>query len=316
MREASCIVCGKGAHGQETRVRSGRSLELFHCTSCDFDFFDFDPTANLAANKLDETRLKAAGLEIPTIERDFQNGIKQSIPHIQEYLDDSDVGRNVLEIGCSWGYFLKLAQDQGARSYGLEVNGIRAEYVKNTLNIPCEVDLASLAQSGTKFKKIFLFYVLEYLPDPVPYFKTLLSMLEDDGCIIGITPNVRDVLKDIWKNEGFNRFFYDENAIAYYSPKSMNKLFQSVDAKDFNLSTRQGYSFINHVSWHLTQAPRTTGIVGGDAFVPLILETLREDKEYGLGPKLASLMTKFDEEYKTVIQDSEFGNQIRFVLFK
>ncbi len=53
-------------------------------------------------------------------------------PYIAEYIEPADRGANVLEIGCSVGYFLKLARDAGAVPYGIEVNTQRADYVNDT----------------------------------------------------------------------------------------------------------------------------------------------------------------------------------------
>lgn len=106
----NCSICGAAALERPIKVRSGKEMTLWHCAACAFDFFAHDPTRELAANQLDESRLKAAGLDIPAVERDFENGIAQSRPHIAEYLEAADRGRNVLEIGCSWGYFLNWRQ--------------------------------------------------------------------------------------------------------------------------------------------------------------------------------------------------------------
>src|SRR5262245_24919756 len=103
---AVCSICGGPAAARNGQARSGKDLTIFRCESCRFDFLDHDPTDGLAANKLDETRLKAAGLDIPSVERDFANGLAQSRPYVAEYIGSADAGGNILEIGCSWGYFL------------------------------------------------------------------------------------------------------------------------------------------------------------------------------------------------------------------
>ena len=97
-------------------------MVYWHCSLCEYNFFVHDPTASLAANKPDESRLKASGLDIPSRDADFVNGLKQSRPYIDEYLTPDDNASNILEVGCSWGYFLKLVRDAGAFPYGVEVN--------------------------------------------------------------------------------------------------------------------------------------------------------------------------------------------------
>jgi 2-polyprenyl-3-methyl-5-hydroxy-6-metoxy-1,4-benzoquinol methylase len=326
MTSQVCPICGKRAASRPIKVRSGKEMTLWHCGACNFDFFAHDPTAALAADKLDESRLKAAGLDIPPVEKDFANGLRQSEPYVAEYLDASDRNRNVLEVGCSWGYFLKLARDAGAKPYGVEVNTVRANYVNTQVGIPCDTSLDACEGRGIRFKKIFLFYVLEYVPQPVAYVQRLVNMLDKDGALIMLTPSLTDPLKDLWKNEGFARFFYDEHAINYLSPESVKQMVARLRAGKSDVTTRQGYSFVNHVSWFLTGAPRTTGVVGGDNFVREILAALRSASDGGGGthPRgdakaaahLAQLIQEFDASYKSYLERRQLGNQIRIVIRK
>lgn len=301
-------------------------MELWHCTPCEYDFFIHDPTESLAANKLDETRLKASGLDIPSRDADFQNGLNQSAVLVDEYLDADDNRKNVLEIGCSWGYFLKLVRDRGAVPHGIEVNTVRAEYVRNELGIPCYSDLESCEASGIRFHKIFLFYVLEYIPDPVSYLQRLISLLEDGGSLIVITPNLDDAIKDLYRNEGFIRFFYDEHAINYLSSQSVRAIVDRLRKRTARVETRQGYSFINHVNWFLNQAPRTTRVVGGDNFVRDFTESLQppmardiptaSSRQQAVAGELAGLIRDFDRRYREILEKHDYGNQVRLVIEK
>lgn len=323
----TCAICGDTAHSRPVAVRSGKPMTLWHCSACDFDFFAHDPTPGLVADKLDQTRLMAAGLDIPTVQRDFANGSRQSMPYIEEYMDASDRDRSVLEVGCSWGYFLKLVQDAGAKPYGIELNPVRAGYVSGELGIPCDRNLDECERRGVRFKKIFMFYVLEYVPQPVGYLQRLVDLLEENGKVILITPSLRDPLKDLWKNTGFANFFYDEHAINYFSPLAVNRLIDRLRAGKSSVSTRQGYSFVNHVSWFLTGAPRTTGVVGGDNFVADIVtqlktspttgaEALVNDRRDAAAAHLADMIQAFDVSYRQYLETQQLGNQIRIIICK
>ena len=302
-------------------------MTLWHCFSCNYDFFKHDPTLGLVADKLDQSRLQAAALDIPTVEQDFANGLSQSKPLVEEYIDESDRGRNILEIGCSWGYFLKLAKEAGTNPYGLELNVKRKDYVNKKLQITCDGNLQECEKRGIRFKKIFLFYVLEYVPNPLEYLRRLLDILDEDGRLIVVTPNLLDPLKCLWRNSGFTNFFYDEHAINYLSPLSAQKLMSCLDAKEYFVDTRQGYSFINHVSWFLTNAPRTTGVVGGDHFVKEILTQLQtlsnarmhtsaDDDHAPAAKHLAEMIRDFDISYKQYLESQQLGNQIHLIICK
>jgi len=318
----NCPVCATPASHRFQMARSGKELSMWHCGPCQYDFLDHDPSNDLAANKLDETRLKSVGLDIPTLEKDFQNGLSQSRPYISEYLNDNDRDANILEVGCSWGYFLQLVKDIGASPFGIELNTLRANYVNNELRIPCDSNLEACESRRITFRKIFLFYVLEYIYDPVSYLQRLVNMLEPGGLLVVITPNLNDAIKDLWRNPGFRNFFYDEHAINYMTVRTVERLVMRLSKADVLIETRQGYSFINHVSWFLTQAPRTTGVVGGDNFVEDILEKLQSRQEYTgsddhegqLAIKLRDLIGAFDRDYRNLLEEASYGNQIRFTV--
>jgi 2-polyprenyl-3-methyl-5-hydroxy-6-metoxy-1,4-benzoquinol methylase len=300
-------------------------MVLWYCAPCEYEFFAHDPTSSLAANKLDESRLKASGLDIPTRDADFANGVKQSRHYIHEYFKTDDKGVNILEVGCSWGYFLKLVRDAGASPWGIEVNSLRAQYVRDYLKIPCFSNIESCESSGIRFRKIFLFYVLEYIPQPVNYLQRLVDLLEGGGSLIVITPNVNDALKNLYHNEGFLNFFYDEHSINYFSVKSIEEMVKNIQHKDRKIETRQGYSFINHINWFLTKAPRTTNIVGGDNFVRDFIALLRSDSQCVSGwessqrdvaGELADLIIEFDRRYRQILERHGYGNQIRLIIDK
>jgi len=312
---ASCTICGASSNSRTIDVRGNKRMGIYHCEICDFDFFVNDPTKGLADDKLDESRLKSAGLDIPSIEKDFANGIKQSQHYMETLVDESDKGKNILEIGCSVGYFLQLLKDYGAIPYGVELNLGRTQYVNEHLGIPCFETLEKCEAKQIKFKKIFLFYVLEYIPDPVNYFKRLINMLEEGGSIIVISPNLDDFLKDGWQNPGFNKFFYDEFAINYFTVKATRRFAELIPVKNFDLYTKQGYSFLNHTSWYLTNAPRTTGIVGGDTFLDNVVELFRTSP-VSFKEDMITLINKFDSEYKKIIEANDFGNRIYLILNK
>jgi hypothetical protein len=322
--QVTCSICGEAARSRPVTARSGKELTLWHCAPCDFDFLAHDPSRDLAANKLDESRLRSAGLDVPTMERDFANGLAQSQAYVAEYLRASNRGDKVLEIGCSWGYFLKLARDAGACPYGVELNALRARYVNEELRIPCDTSLGASESRGLRFRQIFLFYVLEYVPAPATYLQRLLDMLDEGGELVVLTPNLHDALKDLWRNEGFRRFFYDEHAINYLSPRAVERLVAKLGKRKAVITTRQGYSVVNHCSWFLTSAPRTTGVVGGDNFVPDIVAQLRGDAavtegdeaRHALATQLADFIVACDRQYRSVLEQNQYGNQIRLVVTK
>ena len=133
----NCSICNQKCSSSKISVRSGKEMDLYRCEDCDFNFFNLDPSFALSKDKLDESRLKSAGLNIPSVNKDFENGTKQSKPYLNEFIDANDKGTNILEIGCSVGYFLNLLKNNDINPFGIELNKNRAKYVREYLQIPC-----------------------------------------------------------------------------------------------------------------------------------------------------------------------------------
>lgn len=305
-----CWICNRSTLRRKVVVRGGKYAWLNDCRRCDFQFFNHDNTTVLRGNRLDQTRLKRAGLAIPPRDEDYSNGLKQSQAYVQGFLQLPDRQKNILEIGCSWGYFLAQAQKLGVHPWGLEINPIRSNYVRTKLKIPCYEGLESIEAIKIQFRKIFLFYSLEYIPEPVRFLKRLFQLLEVGGQLVIITPNLRDVLKDVWCNPGFIDFFYDETAVSYYSYKAVNQLLKGFKRNAYvRVHTEQGYSMVNHLSWYLTQKPRTTGWVGGDTFVSGIVSLLSRHGDK-MGKELSKLIKRHDLEYRRCIENRQLGNRV------
>ena len=82
----------------------------------------------------------------------------------------------------------------------------------------------------------------------------------------------------------------------------------------YKLHTKQNYSFINHLNWYLTNAPKTTGIVGGDNFLEEYSDKL--NNELSFTSEIKQLMKNFDDAYKTILENHHFGNQIHLMIEK
>ena len=130
-----CLICRESTIKDIRCSRSDSKINLNYCRKCDFLFSEINKSESLSINKLDKTRLYDAGLEIPTLEDDFNNGLKQSAEYYKDYLEKENNSLNILEIGCSWGYFLNYSRENGHKVTGVEINLLRKEgfYINSVL---------------------------------------------------------------------------------------------------------------------------------------------------------------------------------------
>lgn len=313
MTKIACWLCHEDTISRDVQLRSNKESAIQYCESCDFEFFLHDNQSLLSNNQLDKTRLESAGLDIPAQEKDFNNGHKQSKDYIKDYIFKEDKGSPILEIGCSWGYFLQSLKEFGCAPYGVEINPVRSNFVQSKLEIPCVTTIDDIISKEDKFKKIFSFYCLEYIKYPIDYFKKLLDLLQKDGEIIFITPNLHDTLKDVWKNVAYQKFFYDECAVGYYSVKSLNVLMEALKEHSPNLrgsiKTKQGYSIYNHLYWEFNQKPiNNNTLVGGDDLPSIVDSVINKNRE--IGKSISKMLSDFSIQYKNLLEKHDYGNQI------
>jgi SAM-dependent methyltransferase len=90
----------------------------------------------------------------------------------------------LLDIGAHAGRFMWLAQAQGWRVEGVELNPRTAECAARRTGAPVyRVDARDLAAQGRRYAAVCLTDVLEHIPEPLQILSTAASLLEDHGCI-------------------------------------------------------------------------------------------------------------------------------------
>jgi 2-polyprenyl-3-methyl-5-hydroxy-6-metoxy-1,4-benzoquinol methylase len=307
-----CWICDSSTTIKLVKTRDGKRRIIRFCPKCDFYFFSKGAPHLITHNKFEEARLKTACLNIPDLKIDFKNGIDQSCDYIKKYIKKSDYSKNILEIGCSWGYFLKLLKDRGIKAVGLEINPVRVNYVEKDLGVPCYKSLKDIEKDKLTFHKIFIFYVIQYIPKPVEYFNRLFKLLQKGGTVYIITPNLNDILLSVWQNKDYANFFFEKMTVAYYSVEAIRRLMSVLKHNysiSYHLKTEQGYSFFNHLNWYFIRKPRTTGIVGGDKFVLDVSKKISSSNRK-LGRELSDLINRFDCKYRSLIEKYDLGNRI------
>ena len=313
-----CKICKLKSNKRVIATRSKKKVNLFHCKNCDFEFFQHDPSKKLTLNKLNLTRLKKAGLKVPSRNEDFVNGLNQSKIYIDKYIKENEKKKYILEIGCSFGYFLFALKRKGFKNiFGLEINETCKNFVNNNLKIKCYSKLENL-KNKIFFDKIFLFYSFEYIPNPKEYLKNLLSILKKNGKIYIITPNKEDILKDLIPASKFKDFFYDINSVNYFSTLSLKNLAKKLKIRKFSVSTNQGYSLANLFQWFLHQKPVQSKYVGGDIHIENLIKDIKnkKSKQNILKEKIISLIMNSNDKYKKILSEHDFGNQIIFCIKK
>jgi 2-polyprenyl-3-methyl-5-hydroxy-6-metoxy-1,4-benzoquinol methylase len=104
--------------------------------------------------------------------------------------------QQILEVGCGFGAFIKMALDFGLNIKGIELNQSAVEIARQQ-NLPVEsIDLHDFTNLYPKsMDAICSFQVLEHIADPKSFLTLLIDLLKPNGKLILCVPNADSFLK-------------------------------------------------------------------------------------------------------------------------
>lgn len=145
----------------------------------------------------------------------YQQGLDMIKPHCK--------GGSLLDIGCSGGYFLSVANKQGFETSGIEPNEQESGYaIKHGINIVGST-ISDLNQGAT-FDVITLWDVLEHIREPVKYLSNLRTHLNRSGLIFVQIPSSDSLAARVMR-EACNMFDGIEH-LTLFSLRSLDIAFQ------------------------------------------------------------------------------------------
>lgn len=222
-RQLEKVPCPLCSGKQFAQVLTENFLKIVKCSQCNFIFCNPRPT---------EEELKR-----------FYN---------QYYPDDSeslwceqmkDVFRSeglnkiqnlkgkarVLDVGCGYGFFLKMLKDEGFETYGTEISIKAAEYGQKKLGLTIsEKTLRRTKFPANYFDVVTFWYVLEHLSKPRDELFEARRILNKGGLAIIRVPNQSTrfdtILSKLGQTEGF--LMNPPRHLNDFTPETLAKLLE------------------------------------------------------------------------------------------
>lgn len=172
------------------------------------------------------------------------NPINQSwqIPYFQEAVDIlakliPSKGR-ILDIGCSIGLFMEIAQKSGFECVGLEPEPKSREYaLKRGLHVRPQL-FNDAGFPPASFDAITMFGVLEHLSKPKQMLADIWDTLKPDGVVMVIVPNVYSFANGTLHEQA--RTFTGRNHLSYFAWDTLSDLFKRSGYEIAHLDTALG----------------------------------------------------------------------------
>ena len=142
---------------------------------------------------------------------------------LEEALPVSAAPRSVLDIGCSIGHFLKLAQEKGWQAIGLELNEKAVNHARNVLKLDVRTQLLDEAGFAPEsFDAVTLWGVMEHLKRPLEVLNQVHRILKPGGVLLTFCPNAASLVCRVLKDRAAT--FDGRNHPSYFTPTSLRRL--------------------------------------------------------------------------------------------
>lgn len=161
-----------------------------------------------------------------------------TIKRYHELLDEFEKFRltnNLLDIGCSNGYFLEVAKKRGWNVFGQEFARECIEVCKNKGIIIKQGYLEEINFENNFFDVITSFEVIEHINTPNSHTKTIHRILRNQGLFYFTTPNFNSISRLLLGNK-WNIIEYPEH-LAYFTPRTINHLLYKNGFKKIKIKT-------------------------------------------------------------------------------
>lgn len=138
-------------------------------------------------------------------------------------------GKNLLDIGCGTGDFLKKAQLNNWKVSGIEPNDQAREIANNKTNHSV-FKIEQLSKfNDNSFDVITLWHVLEHLPKLEEQILTLKNPLKENGTLVVAVPNYKSYDAKFYKN--FWAAYDVPRHLWHFNQDSISKLFTAQNMK-------------------------------------------------------------------------------------
>jgi 2-polyprenyl-3-methyl-5-hydroxy-6-metoxy-1,4-benzoquinol methylase len=158
--------------------------------------------------------------------------LKLYFTRLIEQTNSRDVyGKKLLDIGCGYGYFLKLASAFGFETYGIDISQHAIKQARKVVNAKffCSDIQDILPFAANFFDIITMFDVIEHLEKPYSALQQIHRVLKPRGIFIITTPNMNSLSRRTMGKKWIG--FSDETHRIFYTIYSLEFILKTAGFK-------------------------------------------------------------------------------------
>jgi 2-polyprenyl-3-methyl-5-hydroxy-6-metoxy-1,4-benzoquinol methylase len=229
-RGAVCPVCNEERPIFWVSVSHHKYLR---CNSCGLAYLEQTPSDSeleVFYNKSFQVDRESQGKKIDRESGSLLGTLRRFLP---------EKGR-LLEIGCSYGHFLRRARQNGWEVQGVEISRAAVDWARGEFGLPvCAGTLEEVSSAlGMQYDVVVMLHVLEHDPEPARLIYQVKRLLLPGGILVIKTPNssswIADVCGRTWE------WLTPPAHIYLFSPVSLRLLLEQADFDIESLKTQRG----------------------------------------------------------------------------
>lgn len=235
-----CLVCNQNKWQKHLN-------KLVKCTNCGFvrahdRYFKIDPVKLYSQSYFRASDYGDYQLEQKALEKNFQDRLRR----IRRFKKNGQL----LEIGCAYGYFLKLAK-QHYRACGIDLDPQVTKLArKNSGTTIYTGDFLTIKLPPNHFDVVCLFDTIEHLKNPDLYLEKIWQILAPKGLVVIETGDIESLLAKI---QGASwRLITPPFHLQYFSRKSLTRLLEKYGFKVVRIDRVSFYRTIRQILYKLT----------------------------------------------------------------
>jgi 2-polyprenyl-3-methyl-5-hydroxy-6-metoxy-1,4-benzoquinol methylase len=168
-----------------TDSRYGSLWTFFKCKNCKFVFSNpYVPDEHIVEfySQLEDKEYSAEA-----------QGRTKNFKVLFKRLKRLNPGKTLLDVGAASGIFLHLAQQEGFHIEGIEPSTPLAKEAKEKYGLELFNGAIEQFQPKRKYAVITLLDIIEHLVEPQPFMTAVDNLLEENGLIVIVTPDVNSL---------------------------------------------------------------------------------------------------------------------------
>ena len=181
-----CAFCREKEH---IRLHVIRGLNIVQCPQCGLIY------TNPRMGWKYATSSDKFEAELDTYRRYYWPARRRSAAKFWKGLEKYRQTGKLLDVGCSYGFFLDEARRQGWQVVGMEPAQDQAAWARQHLELPVVDDLESPELEPHSFDVLTIWDVIEHIEDPHSFLKRCHTLIRPGGALLVKTPNADGLLR-------------------------------------------------------------------------------------------------------------------------